>query len=131
MLNTYFFLSSHQDIQKLLSEANRMLDVHLDSMDFLDKGLHLDERNARLKQDSNMEGRPPQAASENTPDGSRLSRKEQQAIEVQNKLKILGQYGSPGCPPGFLSPASLRTHKPYQTPIRKPFISYKNEQKEN
>lgn len=97
-----------------------MLDEQLDSLGFPDKGLHLDKNPAKCKLDGNVEGSPPEVAGENTASSSKLNRKEQQAAEVQRKLKILGQYGAAGYPPGFLSPASLRTHKPFQTPVRKP-----------
>lgn len=107
-------------MQKLLSEAIKVLDDQLDGQCFLDKGLHSDKNLAKCKPDGSVEGSPPEAAGGNTAGSSKMNRKEQQAAEVQRKLKILGQYGSPGNPPGFLSPASLRTNKPFQTPFRKP-----------
>lgn len=107
-------------MKSLLNEADKRLDEVLDSRAFPDKSLHCGEKTVEWRHAGSVEDESLQANEENKGSISKADRKEQRAKEVQNKLKLLSQYGSPGCSPGILSPASLRTHKPFRVPLRKP-----------
>lgn len=132
IFHTLIFFIYLQDVQKLLNEANRILEGRLNSVPFPEKSVQSYEHPAKCKkQDGSTEGMPLQTAEENMAGSSKPNRQEQQAMEAQSKMRILAQYGSPGCPPGFLSPASQRTRKPFQIPTRKPvYIPNKELQEE-
>ena len=107
-------------MRSLLNEADKRLDETLGSRAFSDKMLHYGEKTVEWKHGTSVEDESLQADEKKKVSHTKTDRQEQRVKEVQNKLKLLSHYGSPGCSPGILSPASLRTHKPFRVPLRKP-----------